>query len=235
MLFPTARELSFETLFRKPQPRPTPYIPSTKESISSSGSAAPPKARPKPKPLFKGAPAAVAPPAAGDSSVIESYSGMTASERVKMRSRGALQPSTPDLISTPATRMPVSSSEIPSRPPFPYASSLLPASDVLPLSTATTHQAPDDDDFVLPIVTLTTSVVSSLSVSVSKTQKLTIKLKPPKPPSSDRLDGFYELDDRGGGMASPRLPTSTFPVDPGLSSPSTRVAVLFAQANLAEN
>ncbi|KAJ7364219.1 hypothetical protein DFH08DRAFT_1016306 [Mycena albidolilacea] len=248
---------------------PVKPVPSTKESISSSSSAAPPKARPKPKPLFKGAPAAVARPAAGDSSIIESYSGMTASERVKMRSRGALKPSTPDLISTPATRMPVSSEIVdisdsddelafakakprpkvhakasastasspsssngppmpspnqlaPKRPtlppPFPYASSPLPASDVFPLSTATTHQPPDDDDFVPPIVTLTTSVVSS--PSVSKTQKLTIKLPPLKPPSSDRFDSFDELDDRGGGMAPPLHPTGAFPVDPGPSSSS---------------
>ncbi|KAJ7721754.1 hypothetical protein B0H14DRAFT_584465 [Mycena olivaceomarginata] len=253
---------------------PVKPVPSTKESILSSSSAAPPEARPKPKPLFKGAPAAVARPAAGDSSVIESYSGMTASERVKMRSRGTLQPSTLDLISTPATRMPVSSSEIvdissdsddeltiakrkprpkassptassssssngPPMPslnqpapkraalPSPYASSPLPASDALPLSTAATHQPPDD--VMPPIVTLTPSVC------VSKTQKLTIKLMPPKPPSSDRLDGFDELDDRGGDMAPPRFPTGAFPVDPGLSSSSAGVAVLFALANLTEN
>ncbi|KAJ7670415.1 hypothetical protein B0H14DRAFT_1026920 [Mycena olivaceomarginata] len=248
---------------------PVKPVPSTKESISSSSSAAPPKARPKPKPLFKGAPAAVARPAAGDSSIIESYSGMTASERVKMRSRGALQPSTPDLISTPATRMPVSSSEIveifsdsddeltiakqkprpkasaptassssssdgppmpgpnqpapkrpPLPPPFPYASSPLPASDAFPLSTATTHQPPDDDDFVPPIVTLTTSAVSS--PSVGKTQRLTIKLPPLKPPSPDRFDGFDELDDRGGGMAPPPRPTGA--VDPGPSSSSAGAA-----------
>ncbi|KAJ7697324.1 hypothetical protein B0H14DRAFT_3529362 [Mycena olivaceomarginata] len=135
----------------------------------------------------------------------------------------------------PKASSPTASSGQPSRPPSPYASSPLPASDALPLSTATTHQPPDDDDFMPPIVTLTTSVVSSPSVCVSKTQKLTIKLKPPKPPSSDRLDGFDELDDRGGGMAPPRLPTGAFPVDPGLSSSSAGVAVLFALANLTEN
>ncbi|KAJ7903322.1 hypothetical protein B0H14DRAFT_938174 [Mycena olivaceomarginata] len=58
------------------------------------------------------------------------------------------------------------------------------------------------------------------SPSVSKTQKLTIKLPPSKPPSSDRFDGFDELDDRGGGMAPPPRPTGAFPVDPGPSSSS---------------
>ncbi|KAJ7903324.1 hypothetical protein B0H14DRAFT_3421558 [Mycena olivaceomarginata] len=120
--------------------------------------------------------------------------------------------------------MPGPNQPAPKRPtlptPFPYAPSPLPASDAFPLSTATTNQPPDDDDFVPPIVTLNTSVVSSPSVSKTRTQKLTIKLPPSKPPSSDRFDGFDELDDRGGGMAPPPRPTGAFPVDPGPSSSS---------------
>jgi hypothetical protein len=114
--------------------------------------------------------------------------------------------------------MPSLNQPAPKRPALPPPISLriffLPASDALPLSTATTHQPPDND-FVPPIVTLTTSGVSSSSVSVSKTQKLTIKLKPPKPPSSDHLDGFDELDAAEGAWPRRVSPLVRFPSIPG--------------------
>ncbi|KAJ6513062.1 hypothetical protein C8R45DRAFT_962338 [Mycena sanguinolenta] len=78
-------------------------VDTTKDSISSSISVVPPT-RPRPKPKWKGA-LPTAP--TGDTSVIESFSGMSASERVKMRSRNA---SIIDSSSTPAARIP--SSEI---------------------------------------------------------------------------------------------------------------------------
>ncbi|KAJ7261797.1 hypothetical protein B0H12DRAFT_337115, partial [Mycena haematopus] len=63
---------------------PVKPVASTKDSISSFSSVALPT-RPKPKPIWKGAPAAPSVTPAVD----DSYSGMSASERVKMRGRAA--------------------------------------------------------------------------------------------------------------------------------------------------
>ncbi|KAK7016288.1 hypothetical protein R3P38DRAFT_1398073 [Favolaschia claudopus] len=66
-------------------------VASAQDSISSPSTVTP-SARPRPKPVWKGAPGAAPRPNPGDSSVIESYSGTNASERLKIRSGGASRP-----------------------------------------------------------------------------------------------------------------------------------------------
>ncbi|KAJ6507962.1 hypothetical protein C8R47DRAFT_63798 [Mycena vitilis] len=78
--------------------------PVAQEPISSSSSGAP-RARPKPRPTFKGTAAAAARPTApGDSSVIETYSSISLSERVKIRVRGPAK-STPETASSSVRRI----------------------------------------------------------------------------------------------------------------------------------
>ncbi|KAK7033272.1 hypothetical protein R3P38DRAFT_3186812 [Favolaschia claudopus] len=111
-------------------------VASAKDSISSPSTVTP-STRPRPKPVWKGAPGAAPRPNPGDSSVIESYSGSNASELVKIRSRNASSSTSRPPIHSPSEVIEVSDSDdelaFPkNQVPKASTSSALPSSNRLP-------------------------------------------------------------------------------------------------------